>query len=108
MSVAKNKANLILSLINRGVLYQSTEVVPKLYRLYVRPHLVYCIQFWSLINEKAADMLEAIQRRATKMIPSLRSLSYEERLNRLGMLSLRRRRFKGDMIEVFKMSYGVG
>ena len=41
------------------------------------------------------------------MIPSLRNLSYEERLKRLGMFSLRRRRLRGDMIEVFKMIHGI-
>ena len=52
-------------------------------------------------------MLEGIQRRATKMIPSLRNLSYEERLKRLGMFSLRCRRLRGDMIEVFKMIHSI-
>ena len=51
-------------------------------------------------------MLKGIQRRATKMIPSLRNL-YEERLKRLGIFSLRGRRFKGDMNEVFKMIHGI-
>ena len=41
------------------------------------------------------------------MIPSLRNVSYEERLKRLGMFSLRRRRLRGDMIEVFKMIHGM-
>ena len=52
-------------------------------------------------------MLEGVQRRATKMILSLRILSYEERLKRLGMFSLRRRRLRGDMAEVFKMIQGI-
>ena len=52
-------------------------------------------------------MLEGVQRRTTNMILSLRNLSYKERLKRLGMFSLRRRRFSGDMIEVFKMIYGI-
>ena len=52
-------------------------------------------------------MLEGVQGRATKMIPSLRNLSYEERLKRLSMFSLRRRRLRGDMIEVFKMINGI-
>ena len=90
--LAKNKANLMLSIINRGVSYKSAEVISKLYRLYVRPHLEYCVQFWAPINMKDADMLEEIQRRATKMIPSLGNLSYEERLKRFGMFSLRCRR----------------
>ena len=67
----------------------------------------YCIQFWSPINEKDADTLEGVQRRATKMIPGLKNLSYQERLKRLGMFSLNRRRLRGDMIEVFKMIHGI-
>ena len=56
---------------------------------------------------KDEDMIEGVQRRAIKMISSLSNLSYEERLKRLGMFSLRRRRLRGDMIEVFKMIHGV-
>ena len=52
-------------------------------------------------------MKEGVQRRATKMIPSLRNLPYEERLKRLGMFSLRHRRLRGDMIEVFKVIHGI-
>ena len=52
-------------------------------------------------------MLEEVQRRATKMFQSLRNLSYEERLKRLGMFSLRRRGLRSDMIEVFKMIHGI-
>ena len=54
---------------------------------------------------KYADMLEGVQRRTTKMIPNLRNI-HEERLKRLDMFSLRNRRLKGDMIEVFKMIHG--
>ena len=51
-----------------------------------------------------------VQRRATKIIPSLRNLSYEERLKMFGMFSviLRRRRLRGNMIEVFKIIQGIG
>ena len=96
----------MLCIINRGVSYKSAEVISKQCRLYVRPHLEYCVHFWTPINVKNTDMLEGVQRRATKIIPSLRNLSYEERLKRFGMFSLRRRRLRGDMIEVFKMIYG--
>ena len=107
--MAKNKANSILGIINRGVLYKSSEVISKLYRSYVRPHLEYFIQFWIPINVKDADMLKRVKRRAIKMIPSLRNLSYEERLKRLDMFFLKnkRLRLRNDMIEVFKMIYGI-
>ena len=64
----------MLGKINREVSYISAEIISKLYRTYVKPHLNYCIQFWTPINLKDADMLEGVQRRATKIIPSLRSL----------------------------------
>ena len=47
-------------------------------------------------------MLEKIQRRATKLIPGLRDLTYEERLNECGLTTLETRRLRGDQIEVFK------
>ena len=59
----------MLGIINRGVSHKSAEVISKLYRSYVRPHLEYCIQFWSPINEKDADMLEDIlEEKSNKMI----------------------------------------
>ena len=65
----------MLGIINRGVSYKSAEVISKLYRSYARPHLENCIRLLSPINVKNADMQEGVQRRATKMIPSLSSLS---------------------------------
>ena len=61
----------MLFIIHRGVLYKSAEVISKLYISYVRPHLEYCIQFWTPINVKDADMLKEGQRRTTKMIKKL-------------------------------------
>ena len=52
-------------------------------------------------------MLEVVERKATKMIPSLRNLSYEERLKRLSMFLLKLRKLRGDMIEVFKIIHGI-
>ena len=59
------------------------------------------------MNEKYANILEGVQRKATRMISSLRNVSYEERLKRLGMFSLRHKRLRGDMIEVFKMIHRI-
>ena len=48
-------------------------------------------------------MLQRIQRRATKIIPELKDLSYEERLKECGLTTLEIRRLRGYHIEVFKM-----
>ncbi|KAF2343918.1 hypothetical protein FHG87_025326 [Trinorchestia longiramus] len=46
--------------------------------------------------------MEKIQRKATKMIPELRNLSYERRLQRLELISPEQRRLRGQLIETFK------
>ena len=70
---------------------------------FVRPHLEYAIQFWSPNYIKDHNLLERVQRRATKLIPTLRNLSYEERLKPLDMFTLHKQRIRKDMIEVFKI-----
>ena len=52
------------------------------------------------------DMLDKIQRKATKLIPELRDLTYEERLKECGLTTLETRRIRGDQIEVFKILNG--
>ena len=54
-------------------------------------------------RKKDIDKLERIQRRATKMIPELRDLSYESRLLQCGLTTPETRRLRGDQIEVFKI-----
>ena len=68
--------------------------------------LEYCIQAWRPYRKKDIDKLERIQRRATKMIPELRDLSYESRLLQCGLTTLENRRLRGDQIEVFKIVNG--
>ena len=42
--------------------------------------------------------------RATKLVESVEHLSYEDRLKKLGIPTLKYRRLRGDLIEVFKIT----
>ena len=79
-------------------MYKETQLIILLYKTIVRPHLEYCIQAWRPYRKKDIDILERVQRRATKMIQKLRNISYEIRLT-----TLETRRLRGDQIEVFKI-----
>ena len=60
------------------------------------------MQAWRPYLRKDIDMLEQIQRRATKHIPGLRDFRYEERLKESGLTTLETQRLRGIKIEVFK------
>ena len=62
-----------------------------------RPHLEYGNVIWHPIYKKDIDLLERVQRRATRMVPGLGNLSYEERLEAMDLPSLAYRRLRGDI-----------
>jgi hypothetical protein len=72
---------------------------------YIRPHLEFAIQSWSPHLQGDIDILERVQRRATKTISTIKHLEYEERLNILGLTTLKNRRIRGDLIQQFKISH---
>ena len=105
-TVAARNANRILGLIRRNILHKSKDVILRLYKSLVRPHLEYCIQVWNPYLKKDVVLLEKVQKRATKMISELRHLSYDQRLHKLGLISLEKRRIRGDLIQAFKIIKG--
>ena len=77
-----------------------------LYKTFIQPHLEYCVQVWSPRLRKYINTLERIQARATKLVPELRHLTYDERLHRLDLTTLGKRRLRGDLIETYEILSG--
>ena len=97
-----NTANEVLHLIRRSCgSCVIADVIKKLYVHLVRPHLDYASQVWSPHQAYLSDMVEAVQRRATKLMVGNR-IPYKERLNKTGLMSLSSRRIYLDLIFLFK------
>ena len=69
----------------------------------VRSHLDYCNSVWAPFKKSDIEDLERVQKRATKILPALKKLSYTDRLKRCGLPTLKYRRARGDMIETYKI-----
>ena len=82
-------------------MYKKKELIIPLYKTIVRPLLKYFIQAWRTYRKKDIDMLERVQRRATKMISNVRNISYEMRLKECGLTTLETRGLRRYQIEMF-------
>ncbi len=95
-----------MGLMKRNVSFKNKDVILPLYNSFVRPYLEYAVQYnWSPHHAKDISKL-GDQRRATKMISSLRNKPYEERLSHLKLFSLEKHRLRGKLIECFKILNG--
>ena len=94
------KARSVLGVIARCFRLLDSSSFLLLYKSLVRPHLEYCSPVWGSVGFGISDLIESVQRRATRLVPALRGLPYSERLRRIGLVTLAYRRFRADLLAV--------
>jgi len=104
---AVKKANQILGMIWRTYDDKSMKNILQLYKSLVRPHLEYATQVWRPYKQTQINLIEKVQRRATRMIRGLNRVTYEERLRKCHLLSLEMRRLRTDLIQTFKIMHQI-
>ena len=83
ISNAINKVNRVMAVAKATFDYMDNEVFKQIFKGLVRPHVEYASSVWSPHLVKQKDVIEAVQRRATKWIPGFYDLPYNERLRKL-------------------------
>ena len=100
-----NLTNSLVGMLRRTFAHLDKYVFKVLFISIVRPHLEYGAPIWNPYTRKLISQIENVQRRATKLIPGMHNLTYRERLEKWELPTLQYRRYRGDMIEVYKMSH---
>ena len=99
------KARRLSGLLCRVITYNHVDVMIPLFKSLVRPILEYANVVWSPHLRKHIDNIESVQRNFTKRIIGMKDLDYHERLKILKIPSLEFRRFRGDLIEMYKICH---
>ena len=102
-----NTANRVLRYIRHTFLYINEQIFLLLYKALVRPHLEYASCIWNPNLKYNIDSIERVQRRATKIVPSLKDLSYTDRLKKLNLETLEYRRTRADLLETYRIMNGI-
>jgi len=96
----------MLGLIKRNFMYLTEEAFVTLYKSVARSHLEYANSVWNPHRQGLIKDLEKGQMRATKLVLTVKHLTYKERLLQLKLPTLKYRRLRGHMIEAFKILTG--
>ena len=104
ISCIVKKSNSLVGMICQSFYHLDLEMFKCLFTAIVRPHLEYGAAIWNPHLKKHIIAIENVQRRATKLVPELLNLPYPERLKVLRLPTLLYRRYRGDMIEMYKIT----
>ena len=101
------KANSMVGWIKRTFSYMDEDMFKTIYPTLVRSHMEYAAQAWSPGYKKDIELLEKVQQRATKLVHSIKNETYERRRFLLKLPTLKDRRLRGDLIQVYKIVHGL-
>ena len=91
-----------LNRIRRSFVSRSPKFLSEIFKQYVRPHLEYAVEVWNPRAVGNIKKIEKVQNRMTKLLPTGRVLSSEQRNISLGLTTHEVRRLRGDLINVYK------
>ena len=100
-------ANKMLGIIRHTFKHLDNRSFCMLYKSLVRPHLEYASIIWSPHTKQYQDMIEKVQRRATKLLPDLKDLPYNDRLKILQLPTLKYRRLRNDLLHLYKLTHNM-
>jgi hypothetical protein len=104
---AKKKAFASLNNLKRAFQNWTPHTFKILYVTFVRPHLEYCATIWFPYTDQDINSIESVQKYATRLVPTIRSLHYVDRLKVLGLTTLAERRNRGDLIQYYKIHHKI-
>ena len=100
---AAKTGNFVLGKLLRAFHFRDKRVFLSLYKQQVRPHLEFSSSAWSPHQQSDILMLEKVQIRAVNSISGIKGSIYKEKSKELNLLSLEDRRYRTDMIQVYKI-----
>ena len=107
ISIIVSKANKVLGMLLKTFTSRDASLWRLLYVSLVRPHLEFASTVWNPYIKGDIEALERVQKRATKIPTTMRALDYEERLRVWDLTTLKDRRVRGDIIQIYKIRNGL-
>ena len=101
-----NRCKKLTGLIKRTFRFMDKRLFLQLYKTLIRSVVDYGIIVWYPSSRKNIQLIENIQKRATKTVPELKDMPYEERLRNLNLHTLLYRRQRFDLVQIFKIING--
>ena len=99
-----SKTNSIIGLLKRSFITKDKSTMVKAIKTYIWPHIDYCCQVWSPWLKGLQNKIEQIQKKALRLIPTLQTMTYQEDLKGLNLMSIKNRHKYFDLCELYNLS----